>query len=90
MALLWTRGMQIGSGFTPRVRQGRRGRGPVKTTTTTTKARALVTSRNLRKQNQNLQEGLGTSVFGEIVPRASVDATRTQSLHSLPPLEDAL
>ena len=54
------------------------------------KARAKVMPRKLRIQNQSLQEGLGTSLFGEIMPLASVDAFRAQGLHGLPPLEDAL
>ena len=53
-------------------------------------ARALVMARKLRNQNQNPQEALGTSPFGEIMPRAPVDANRAQGLHGLPPLEDAL
>jgi len=54
------------------------------------KAQAPVTSRKLMNQSKNPREELGTSLFGEVVPRASVDANHSQGLHGLPPLEDAL
>ena len=54
------------------------------------KAQASVMAWKPRNQNRNLQEGLGTSLFGEIMPRASVDPNPAQGLHGLPSLEDAL